>query len=341
MSTSTVDPEAVRGGTVRNWLAAHPFALAGGALLIAVLASLLIGSVSISPSAYFDTSIVDHGTAIARLDRTVLALLVGAALAVSSACVQAITHNPLGDPGLLGLQSGASLAMVLAISVFGVSALTGYLWFSFAGVAIAGLVVHLIGGLGSGRSSPVRLTITGAALTAAMASWTSAILLHERQTLEVFRSWQVGTVGGRTMGVIAHGLPFFAAGALLIALMVRRLNALALGDDLARSVGARPVRDRVLIGVGVVLLTGTATALAGPIAFAGLLATHAVRAAVGPDHIRLLPLAATWGAVLVVVADTVGRVVVPPTEVQVGIMTAVCGAPFFLRLVRSGRAAGR
>ncbi len=185
----------------------------------------------------------------------------------------------------------------------------------------------------------MKLTIAGAAVTAALASWTSAVLLTDRRTMDVFRYWQVGTVGGRDLEVLLTGLPFLVLGGGLALTSARRLNALALGDDLARGLGRHVVSDRVVLGLSVVLLAGTATALAGPIGFVGLLAGHAVRGLVGPDHRRVLPLAAVYGAGLVVLADTVGRVVLPPTEVQVGIMTAVIGVPAFLWLVRRGRMA--
>ena len=185
----------------------------------------------------------------------------------------------------------------------------------------------------------MKLAITGAAITAALGSWTSGVLLTDRQTMEVFRFWQVGTVGGRGFDVLMTGLPFLVVGAVLALGGARLLNALALGDDLARGLGRHLVRDRLALGIAIVLLAGGATALAGPIAFVGLIVPHGVRAVVGPDHVRVLPFSIGCGAVLVALADTVGRVVLPPTEVQVGIMTAVVGVPAFLWLLRRGRVA--
>jgi iron complex transport system permease protein len=184
----------------------------------------------------------------------------------------------------------------------------------------------------------VKLAIAGAALTAAVSSWTSGVLLLDRRTMESFRMWQVGTVGGRGLDVLLTGLPFLAAGAVLALTGARLLNAQALGDDLAKGLGRHPRVDRLVLGAAIVLLTGTATALAGPIAFVGLIVPHGVRAVVGSDYTRVLPFSAVLGGVLVVAADTLGRVVLPPTEVQVGIMTAVVGVPVFLHLVRRGRA---
>jgi iron complex transport system permease protein len=185
----------------------------------------------------------------------------------------------------------------------------------------------------------MKLAIPGAALSAGLASWTTGLLLADRRTMESFRFWQVGTVAGRGTDVLLAGLPFLVVGALLALAGARLLNTLALGDDLARGLGRHTTRDRLVIALAIVLLAGTATALAGPIAFVGLVVPHVVRALVGPDHRRLLPFSMLGGAVLVVAADTVGRIVLPPSEVQVGIMAAVVGVPVFVALVRrTGRA---
>jgi iron complex transport system permease protein len=217
--------------------------------------------------------------------------------------------------------------------------MSAYLPLAFVGAAVAATAVHAIASLGRDGATPVKLAITGAALSAGLASWTTGLLLADRKTMESFRFWQVGTVGGRGADVLLTGLPFLLVGALLALAGARLLNTLALGDDLARGLGRHTTRDRLVIGVAIVLLAGTATALAGPIAFVGLVVPHVVRSIVGPDHRRVLPFSLLGGAVLVVVADTLGRVVLPPAEVQVGIMAAVVGVPFFIALIRrTGRA---
>lgn len=307
------------------------------ASVVASVVSVLIGSRTIFPGAVLDSADPDHAIAMARVARTCLALAVGAALGLAGALMQGLTRNPLADPGILGVNAGASFAMVLAMSVLGVSALSSYLWFAFAGAAVTMVAVHAIAALGRDGATPLKLVIAGAALTAALSSWTSGVLLTDRQTMETFRYWQVGTVGGRGFDVLLTGAPFLVVGALVALVGARLLNALALGDDVARGLGLNVVRDRLLVGVACVLLAGTATALAGPIAFVGLVVPHVVRALVGPDHRRVLPLSFGYGAVLVVLADTLGRVVLPPTEVQVGIMCALVGVPFFLALIRRGR----
>lgn len=306
------------------------------ALLIATVASMMIGQVMIGPSAVLDSGHVDHYIAEARWPRTVLALVVGAALGLAGGCMQGLTRNPLADPGILGVNAGASFAMVTAMTYTSIGSLSGRIWVALAGAAIAALV-HVIAAMGSGGATPIKLVIAGAAMTAALTSWTSGVLVTHSETLETFRFWQVGTVGGRGFDVLIPAVPFFVVGAVLALLSARGLNALALGDDLAKGLGRHTGVDRVIAGTAIVLLAGTATAVAGPIAFVGLVIPHLVRMLSGSDHTKLLPLSAAYGALLLVVADTAGRIVLPPTEVQVGVMTAVVGVPVFFWFISRGR----
>lgn len=330
--------EVGRGGRSRlRWGTPTVTALLVGAVAVACVLSLVVGARSVPLAAVWDGSHPLHNVSRARVDRTLLGLAVGAALALAGTVLQGLTRNPLADPGILGINAGASFAMVVGLSVFGVSELRDFLWIAFLGAAVAAVLVHVIASLGRDGATPVKLAIAGAALTAAVSSWTTGVLLVDRQTMETFRHWQVGTVGGRDLQVLLTGAPFLLVGAVLALTGARLLNTLALGDDLARGLGRRTAIDRVVLGVAVVLLAGTATALAGPVAFVGLVVPHAVRSLVGSDHARLLPLAALGGAALVVLADTLGRVVLPPAEVQVGVMAAVVGVPVFLLLVRRGR----
>ena len=269
----------------------------------------------------------------------VLSIAVGAALGLAGALMQGLTRNPLADPGILGVNAGATFAMVIGMTALGLTSMGQFLPMAFLGAAAAAVLVHAIASLGRDGATPMKLAITGAALTAGLASWTTGLLLADRKTMESFRFWQVGTIGGRGLEVLLTGLPFLVIGALLALTGARLLNTLALGDDLARGLGRRTTRDRLVIALAIVLLAGTATALAGPIAFVGLVVPHVVRSLVGPDYARVLPFSMLAGAALVVVADTVGRVVLPPSEVQVGIMAAVVGVPVFLALIRrTGRA---
>lgn len=323
-------------GRSRSWLPIVAVLVLAGALA----GSATIGAVPIPVSALWETAHPDHAIAAARLDRTWLGAAVGAALALAGALMQGLTRNPIADPGLLGVNAGASMAIVVAFSVFGVTSMTGRVWFALVGAAVAAVLVHAIASLGTGGATPVKIVVSGAATTAAVTSLTSAILLVDRETLQSYRQWVVGSTSGRGLDVLAAGAPFLVVGAVLALAGARLLDALALGDDVARGLGRRTAVDRAVLGLAIVLLAGTATALAGPISFVGLVVPHIVRGVVGPHHRLLLPWCAVVGAALVLVADTIGRVVLPPTEVEVGVMAAVVGLPFFLFLIRRTRAGG-
>jgi iron complex transport system permease protein len=308
--------------------------LAGAGLL-----SLLVGANAVPFDALRVTGHPARAIVEARLERTLLGFAVGAALGLAGALMQGLTRNPLADPGILGVNAGATFAMVVGMTMFGLDALGQFLPLAFVGAAVAAVLVHAVASVGREGATPMKLAITGAALSAGLASWTTGLLLADRKTMESFRFWQVGTIGGRGLDVLVVGLPFLVAGAVLALAGARLLNTLALGEDLARGLGRRTTRDRLVIALAIVLLAGTATALAGPIAFVGLVVPHVVRALVGPDHAHVLPFSMLAGAALVVVADTLGRIVLPPSEVQVGVMAAAVGVPVFIGLVRrTGRA---
>lgn len=321
--------------------------LAAVVLLAAVaLASVLIGyqrltleELHLAYAGYTgsDTDLVARHL---RVPRTLAGLLVGAALGVAGVLVQGVTRNPLGDPGLLGINAGAALAAVLAISVFGVTALIGYVGFAFLGAALAACVVYTVGSLGPDGASPVKLALAGVAISAMLGSMTSAIVLQDRVTLDEYRFWVVGSLVGADSTSLPQALPFLAAGLVLAVALARPLNVVALGDELARSLGTRLWLVRTGSAVAVVLLAGTATALAGPIGFVGVAVPHIARALVGPDHRWLLPWSAVLAPLLLLAADILGRVVVRPEELQVGIVTALIGAPFFILLVRRRKVAG-
>ncbi|MEZ0577116.1 FecCD family ABC transporter permease [Nocardioides sp. MH1] len=315
---------------------------AGVALMLASLAaviavSVLVGSTWVSPAALLDPGHVDHAVLVKRWERTLLGLAVGAAFALAGACMQGLTRNPLADPGLLGVNAGAAFAMATAIAYLGAHSLGQYLWYGFLGAALAAVVVHAVASVGREGATPAKLTIAGAALTAGLSSWTTGVLLLDREAVEQIRRWQVGTVAGRDTGVLLTVAAPLVVGAVLALAMAGALNTLALGDDLARGLGRRTAVDRALVGLAVVLLAGTGTAVAGPIAFIGLVVPHAVRRLVGGDHRRVLPLSAAYGGALVVLADTLGRVVLPPAEVQVGVMATVIGVPVLVWVVARGR----
>jgi iron complex transport system permease protein len=274
-----------------------------------------------------------------RMPRTLLGVLAGAALGLGGAVMQALTRNPLADPGLLGVSGGAAFALMLAVGVAGMTSLYGYVWFAFAGAVAAGAVVYLLGGLGRGGRTPVKLALAGIAVTFLLESITRGVSLVDPQVLNRYRFWSAGSLAGQNTALITQVLPFLAVGAVLALSLAPALNNLALGDDVAASLGRRLRLVRVQGAAAVTLLTGAAVAVAGPIVFVGLVVPHAVRAVSGPDHRWLLPLTALVAPCLLLAADIAGRVVARPQEVDVGVLAAFLGAPFFIALVRRRRLA--
>ncbi|MFE1955791.1 MULTISPECIES: FecCD family ABC transporter permease [Streptomyces] len=313
---------------------------AAAALALAVLLSLAVGARPIAPSAVFDALLHGgHSNAAEvvrglRLPRTLVGLMVGAGLALAGTVLQGITRNPIADPGILGISQGASVGVVLAIAYLGIHTLTGYVWFAFAGAGIAAVAVYAIASSGRGGATPVKLALGGAAINALLVSVTTAILTTKASALDEFRFWQVGSLSGRDAELVGQVWPFLLVGAVLVLSVARGLDALALGEDVAKGLGQRVATVRIVGGLGATVLTGVGVAAAGPIAFIGLAVPHIARALVGSDHRWLLPMAALVGPVMLLVSDTVGRVVFPPSEVPAGVMTALIGVPFLVALVR-------
>ncbi|MFF9279850.1 FecCD family ABC transporter permease [Streptomyces griseosporeus] len=312
---------------------------------LAVLAAVVVASVAIgarqlsleqvwhglfqATGTYGDTVVDD------RLARTLLGLLAGVALGLSGAVLQALTRNPLADPGLLGINAGASAAVVTAITYLGVTSLTGYVWFAFLGAAVVGALVWFLGG--SRGATPVRLALAGTAITAALYGFVQAVMIMDDAALGKMRFWTVGSLNTATDLTLKQVLPFIAAGTLLSLALARPLNAMAMGDDTAKALGAHLGRTRALAMLAATVLCGAATAACGPIMFVGLMVPHVVRSFTGPDLRWILPYAAVLSPVLLLGADVLGRVVARPAELQVGIVTAVLGGPVFIFLVRRRR----
>jgi iron complex transport system permease protein len=331
---------------VRAPLRAAGLALAVAALVLVCAASLAVGSRSIPfgtvVDALTDASRTNQDHAIVRdlrLPRTAVGLLAGVALGLTGALLQGLTRNPLADPAILGISTGAALAAAAAVLVLGVASVYGYVWFAFAGAAVGGIAVYAISSLGRDGATPVKLALTGAALTALFTSLTTLILLLDAETLNALRFWLVGSLAGRSAEVASDVWPFIAAGAAAALASGPLLNALAMGDDVARSLGVRLVRARALAGGAAIVLAGAATAAAGPIVFVGLAIPHVARAITGPDYRWILVYSAVLAPVLLLGADVIGRIVARPEELQVGVVTALIGAPFFVALVRRRRLA--
>jgi iron complex transport system permease protein len=312
-----------------------------GALALVLFASVAYGSKTIPLGTVADAlrhyDATDPDQVIVRtlrLPRTVVGLLVACALGLAGTVMQGVTRNPLADPGVMGINGGAALFVVAGIHWFGVGTLSGYVWFAFAGAAGASIVVYAIGASGREGATPVKLALAGAAVSAMLVSATTAILLVDTATLDQYRFWAVGSLAGRSSAIAVQVLPFILVGTVLALASGRLLNTLSLGDDVARSLGLRVGVTRASAMAAVVILCGAATAAAGPIAFVGLTVPHVARAITGPDHRWTLPYAMVLSPILLLGSDVLGRLVVRPAEVQVGIVTALVGAPVFIALVR-------
>ena len=315
-------------------------------LVVAVLALALVAAASVAfgvravtwpdivAGVTGSSDTLAEAAVLKRVPRTVLAMLVGVALGLAGAVMQGVTRNPLADPGILGVTTGASLAVVTGFAFFGLAAPTTVIWVAIGGAAASAVLVYAIGSLGRGGATPLKLALAGAATSAAFSSLISAVLLPRVDALTDFRFWQIGGVGGAAFPRIAQVLPFLVVGAAICVLTARGLNSLALGDDVATGLGEHVARTRVLAAIGAILLCGAATAVAGPIGFVGLAVPHLCRLLVGVDHRWLLPFSAVVGAVLLTAADVLGRLVARPAEVDVGIVTAILGAPIFIWIVR-------
>lgn len=314
-------------------------------LAVCVLFSIAVGAKAIPLGTVLDALFNPDGSYNAsvvwelRLPRTVLGIFVGAALGLAGALMQALTRNPIAEPGILGVNSGAAAAVVTAIFVFGMTGVDAYVWFAFVGAAIAAVLVYALGSRGRSGATPVRLALAGTAIAAVLQGFVYGITVLNEFVFDQIRFWQVGSLVGRDIEIFVRIWPFLIAGILLALTLGPALNAVALGEDLAAALGARVNRTRALVALAIVLLCGGATAAAGPIWFVGLIVPHVARTFTGPDQRWLLPYAAAIGAVLLTLADTAGRVITSGGELEVGIVTALIGAPVFIYLVRRRRMA--
>lgn len=329
--------------TRRHAVRAVGLVAAVGVLLLVCVLSVMIGAKPVPLGdvwhGLFQNTGVGNDVIIhdVRVPRTLLGLLVGVALGLSGAVMQGLTRNPLAEPGLLGVNAGAAAAVVSAIAFLGITDVSDYIWFAFAGAAVVSVVVYVLGG--SRSSTPVRLALAGTAATAALYGYVNAVQLLNSAALDRLRFWTVGSLASADMETVRRVAPFILVGAVLALLISRPLNAMELGDDTARALGADLNRTRVIAMAAVTLMCGAATAACGPIVFLGLMVPYLVRAITGPDMRWILPYAAVLSPVLLLGSDVVGRLVARPAELQVGIVTALIGGPVFIRLVRRKRMA--
>lgn len=272
-----------------------------------------------------------------RLPRTIAGILVGAALGLAGALMQSLTRNPLADPGILGINAGASLAVVAAVALVGVADIGFYLWFAFAGAALASIAVYVLGSAGRAQATPARLALAGVAITAAITALVQTVILTNQEAFNEFRFWVAGSLEGRGYPIIWTVLPFIVVGVVIAMALAPSLNALALGDETGKSLGVKVARTRTLTMIAVTLLCGAATAAVGPVGFIGLGVPYLARALCGPDQRWVMPYSLVLAPALLIFADVVARVVIAPQEVQAGIVTALLGGPVFIAIVRRRR----
>ncbi|MGO1545045.1 MAG: FecCD family ABC transporter permease [Gulosibacter sp.] len=272
-----------------------------------------------------------------RVPRTVFALIAGAALSVSGVLMQAITRNPIADPGVLGINTGASLLVVIGIVYFGITTIDQYIWLALLGGALTAVFVYVIGSVGPGGTTPIKLALAGVATAAALTSVITAIVLPRQDAMDTYRFWQIGSAGRGEWEAMLTVAPFLVVGVIITVLSIGALNALALGDETATGLGVNVGFTRISVAIAGVLLCTSVTAVAGPIGFVGLMVPHVVRMLIGPDQRWLIPLSALGGAVLLTFADTLGRVIGRPSEINVSIITAILGAPILILIARRAK----
>jgi iron complex transport system permease protein len=310
-------------------------------LVVCLLWSITLGAADITPDVVyealfaFDETNFDHLIIqTVRLPRVLAGMIVGAALAVAGAVMQGVTRNPLADSGILGINSGAAFAVVVAVYLLGAPSLSTYALFGFIGAGIAAILVYTLGSVGRGGATPLRLTLAGVILSAFVTSFTTAILIFDQETLDQIRFWTAGSLAGREMDLVMQTAPYMLIGLAGAFILSRQITTLSLGDDVAKGLGQNTGWIKLLAAGLVVLLAGGAVALAGPIGFVGLVVPHVVRFFVGVDYRWIIPYAAVLGAILVTLADVGSRVLIRPQELPVGIVMAFVGAPFFIALAR-------
>lgn len=310
---------------------------------LCILLSLTLGARVIPINETFEAifsnqrATVNQVVVFERIPRTIFGIIAGMALGVSGALMQAITRNPIADPSILGVNSGASLAVVIGIAFFSIGSVNAFIWFAIGGAAVTALAVYTIGSIGPGGPTPIKLALAGAATSAALSSLVSVIMLPRTEVMNLFRFWQVGSISGATWEGISTVLPFLIIGLGVSFALAPALDILALGEELASGLGVKTNTIRVIGATGGVLLTGATTAIAGPIGFVGLMVPHIARLAVGSSLKRVLPLSAIGGATLLLGSDVIGRVLGRPSELEAGIITAFIGAPILIMIARKAK----
>lgn len=348
MTTTAVERPAPGGTTEARRRRVVGLGVLAAVLVLAAVASLAVGARALSPAEVWhglfaapesDQRLTEIRLIVrtVRVPRTVLAIVAGVALGIGGALIQGYTRNPIADTGLLGVNSGASFAVVSGIALFGFTDPFQYVWFAFLGAAVSGVVVFGLSSIGRGAGNPLTLALAGQGVTVFLAAMTTAVALTDKASLNALRFWNSGSVAGVGFDVIRPVSVFIAVGLVLALTTLPAINLLNLGDDVARGLGVNIALTRTVGIVAITLLAGAATAACGPIAFLGLMVAHVARYLTGPDYRWLVPYAGLLGAVVLLVCDMVGRLVVRPGELDAGVVVALLGAPFFAALVWRGK----
>ncbi|MDJ0724036.1 MAG: iron ABC transporter permease [Prochloraceae cyanobacterium] len=309
-------------------------------LAICLIISTISGTAEISLSEVYTALTAFDGSSdllivrTVRIPRSLIAIMVGASLGVAGAIMQGLTKNPLASPSILGVNAGASFAVVIATLIFGNNSLYTYAWIAFVGAALSAIAVYSISYLSRGGVTPLNLTISGAALTAFISALTSGILILNQRSLDEIRFWLAGSVAGRELNLLIQTLPYLILGLILAFALSQQITLLSLGENVAKGLGQKTAQIKILAALSIILLAGGSVAIAGPIGFIGLIVPHIVRFFVGFDYRWILPYSAVFGAILLLVADILARIVVKPIELPVGLMMPLIGAPFFILLIK-------
>ncbi|WP_208589257.1 FecCD family ABC transporter permease [Gracilibacillus suaedae] len=310
-------------------------------LILSFFASLTLGQTNISISTtlhailHFDPNNTEHIIVVtSRLTRTLIACVIGASLAIAGAMMQALTRNPLASPSIFGINAGAIFFIVVGITFFSMESLTQYMWIAFLGAGVAAICVYVLGSSGSQGVSPLKIVLSGAAISALFMSFTQGLLVIDEQRIQTVLFWMTGSVAGRSMDMLLPVLPFIASGIVIALLMGHSINILLSGEDVAKGLGQQTIWIKIGIAIVVVFLAGGSVAIGGSIGFLGLIVPHMVRGMVGPDYRLVLPLCGITGACLLLLADVAARLIIMPQEVPIGVMTAFIGTPFFIYIAR-------
>ncbi|NRT73107.1 iron complex transport system permease protein [Clostridium beijerinckii] len=308
-----------------------------------VIISLAFGSKNIGISQAINALLNSDDTSFAalvvreRIPRTIFSIMAGASLGISGALMQSITRNPIADPSILGVNTGASLFVVIGIAFFNINSANEYIWIALVGAGITSIFVYTIASIGSGGMTPIKLALAGSATSAVLTSLVSVIILPRSEVIDAYRFWQVGSVSGATWESIGLMLPFLIIGLIISIISAPALDILALGDEVATGLGVNIGIIRIICAIAGVILCGATTAIAGPIGFVGLMIPHSIRLIFGSNLRGLVPMSAIGGAVLLTISDVLGRVIGTPGELQVGIITAFLGAPILIIIARKAK----